>query len=88
MPFDQLRQLVISLIETAGHGAPRHDTEDDEDPDAAVREFDMQPTTYRPPSRRPAPPPSAPPRRAPPDRPPSLTRTLDAVLAELAAELR
>lgn len=39
MPFDQLRALVVAVIE-AGDEA-----DDDDDP---VAEFETQPTTYRP----------------------------------------
>ena len=40
MPFDQLRALVVAVIE-AGDEAD----DDDDDP---VAEFETQPTTYRP----------------------------------------
>jgi len=71
MPYGQLRSLVISLVESDGPNSD--DDDDDEDPDAAAREFDALPTTFVPMRRS-----------VSPTRPPRF-RTLDAVLAELAA---
>ena len=72
MPYQQLRSLVISLIESDGPSAA--DDDDDDDPDAAAREFDALPTAYVPMRRS-----------VSPSRPPRF-RTLDGVLAELAKD--
>jgi hypothetical protein len=51
MPFAQLRSLVLALIDADPPAPAAPGDDNDDDPDAAVREFDMQPTTYRPPPR-------------------------------------
>lgn len=71
IPYQQLRALVISLIESDG---PRSEDDEDDDPDAAEREFDTLPTAHLPTRRS-----------ASSTRPPRF-RTLDAVLADLAAD--
>jgi hypothetical protein len=71
IPFAQLRGLVLALIASDAEARPA-----DDDADEAVREFDTQPTTYRPP----CPPP------APPKGPPSRLPTLDTALSELGTD--
>jgi hypothetical protein len=97
MPFDQLRALVVALIEMIERGEPRRHPKVDEaaaaaEAEAAAREFDMAPTTYRPaPRQLAACPPVArkvPITRRPPvlRKPPTRFPTLDTALAELSAE--
>jgi|GEM_PF-5134582 len=45
MPFDQLRTLVMAVIDAGERADTDSDADADDDP---VAEFESQPTTYRP----------------------------------------
>jgi len=48
MPFDQLRTLVMAVIDAGDRADTDSDADTDEDADDPVAEFESQPTTYRP----------------------------------------